>query len=209
VQIPMLAVPRITFNEAVRNTGFTVTLTGPNGAVAGSANIGADGRFLVFSPQSPLQLNASYTLVVRDIFDIAGNRLVGDPLTVRFQTEDTLGPTISTLAIDKSPVAGSTVGLVATLSTNEAGTSVRFMRELDAIGVISASPFVFNTALPTNGTVRYQAIATDRYGNDGEVKELEVTVIPNEAPVLQFSSVTPTNNVLRTGQQFTPPTTSP
>jgi hypothetical protein len=45
--------------------------------------------------------------------------------------------------------------------------------------------------LPTNGSITFRAIATDRFGNDGPVAELPVTVVPNQPPAVSLVRIAP------------------
>ncbi|MDH7501179.1 MAG: Ig-like domain-containing protein, partial [Verrucomicrobiota bacterium] len=88
VQIDPRAVPRLSFNEALRPTGFSFTLVGPDGPVDGAGAVGVDGRVLSFVPADLLKPNASYTLTVSNVFDLAGNRATGEPFVATFATLD-------------------------------------------------------------------------------------------------------------------------
>ena len=201
--IDPLSVVRLTFNEPLRTTNLFVSLNGPLGPVAGSTALSADGKILVFTPTGALLPNRSYTLTASNLIDLAGNRLVSEPVTATFQTVDTVGPVIATLRVNGPAVAGTSVPLEAVLAAPEAGASVRFFQALTPIGSAETAPYVFAAKLPDSGTVRFQAIATDRFGNDGEIRELDVTVVSNQPPVVSLVRVTPTNSVIGTGQELT------
>ena len=201
VQIDPRAVPRLTFNEALQPTGFSFTLVGPDGPVAGAGAVGVDGRVLSFVPADLLKPNASYTLTVSNVFDLAGNRATGEPFVATFATLDTIGPTIAVLRIadDREPVAGTTVPIEALLAVSEPGVTVRFSRDMVPLGSVGSPPFRINVALPMTGSTMIHAIATDKYGNDGPLSELVITVKPNRAPVVTFERVTPLTGPVPSG----------
>lgn len=191
VNLPTTAVPRISFTEAIRPDGISITLIGTNGPVAGFGNVGADGKFVTFNSTSPLKPNSLHTLIVSNVFDFAGNRLVGDPIITRFTTEDTIPPVIAEFTMLERPVAGATVTLQAVLAdTNEIGASVRFTSDSQPIADATVAPFRAQTTLPTNGSVRFEAVAFDRGGNSSSVRTFTTNLVPNEAPTLQLTLLT-------------------
>jgi hypothetical protein len=204
VQIDPRAVPRLSFNESLRPAGFSFTLTGPDGPVAGDAAVGVDGRVLSFLPQAELRANVSYTLSVSNVLDVAGNRAAGEPFTATFATLDTVGPTIATLRIadDRAPVAGATVSIEALLATPEENVTLRFTREFVSLGEVSLPPYRQPITLPLGGTTVIRAIATDTYGNDGAVAELFIPIQPNQPPTLAFERIQPITGPLPTGSTF-------
>ena len=204
VQIDPSAVPRLTFNEAIRTTNFTFTLTGPSGTVAGAAAVGINGQVLSFVPTTLLQPNANYTMTVGNVADLAGNAAVGQPYTATFATIDTVGPVIAALRIASNapPTAGGVVPIEADLATNEPGASVRFTQDFNPIGSATNTPYVVMTRLPTSGSTTIRAIATDRYGNDGQFTQLVVTVQAPQPPTVQFTRISPTNGPVVTGSSF-------
>ncbi|MCW5557601.1 MAG: Ig-like domain-containing protein, partial [Verrucomicrobiae bacterium] len=201
VQIDPRAVPRLSFNEALRPGGFVFKLTGPQGEVAGAGGVGVDGRVLSFVPSDLLQPNAQYTLTVSNVLDLAGNRAAGEPFTATFATLDTVGPTLAALRVGdgRSPVAGATVPIEALLQTPEPGVSVRFTQDFNPLGSATNEPFRVQATLPLSGTTTFRAIATDAYGNDGPFAELVVAVQANQPPTLVFTRVSPTTGPARSG----------
>jgi len=202
VQIDPRAVPRLSFNETVRPSGFVFIVVGPDGLVPGTASVGVNGQVLSFVPAAELLPNATYTLIASNIFDLAGNRAAGEPFTARFATLDTLGPGIATLQLASNavPVAGATVWVEAILdSTNEPGASVRFTQDFNPIGADTNAPFQVQVQLPLEGTTTIRAIATDRFGNDGPVAELVIVVEPRQPPTVQITLLSPTNGLVLSG----------
>ncbi|MBI1176201.1 hypothetical protein GC207_02040, partial [bacterium] len=201
VQIDVRAVPRLSFNEPIQPFGFDFHLNGPNGAVAGTGSVGVDGRVMSFVPADLLKPNANYTLVVSNVFDLAGNQAAGEPFTATFSTLDTVGPTIATLQIGdgRQPAAGSTIPVEAILQNAEPGVSVRFTQDFNPVGSTTLVPYRQNVKLPMSGTTTVRAIATDQYGNDGPFAELVIAVQQNQPPSVQFTRVTPASGPAPSG----------
>ncbi|HYG24635.1 MAG TPA: Ig-like domain-containing protein [Verrucomicrobiae bacterium] len=193
VQIDPRAVPRLTFNEAIRSAGFHAALVGPGGAVAGEASVGVNNRVLSFLPAGELLPNATYTLTVSNVLDVAGNRAADDPFVVRFSTLDTVGPAIAALRIASNavPIAGATIFIEAVLATNELGASVRFTRDFVSSGVATNEPYRIAMVVPQSGTTTIRAIATDAFGNDGALAELVIHPEQPDPPTVQFTLLSP------------------
>ncbi|MEO7676848.1 MAG: Ig-like domain-containing protein, partial [Verrucomicrobiota bacterium] len=204
IQIDPRVVPRLSFNEPLRETNFSVTLTGPGGPVAGVASLGVNGLVLNFTPTAALPVNATFTLTASNIFDRAGNRTLGEPLVATFATLDTFGPNIATLRIadGRSPVAGSTVAVESILASSESGVAVRYTQDLNPIGSSANSPFRVNSILPLSGSTTIRAIATDRFGNDGPLAELAVNVVSNQPPAVTLTRQNPISGSVSNGQTF-------
>ena len=204
IQIDPRVVLRLSFNEPIQSSNLVFTLTGPNGAVAGTSSIGISGLVLTFAPAAALDVNATFTYSVTGVRDLAGNLAINQPISGRFATLDTLGPIIATLhlANNEAPVAGATVQIEALLATNEAGAVVRFTKDFAPIGSASAFPFTVNATLPAGGSTTFRAIATDRFGNDGPEAEAVVTVVSNQPPSISFTRIAPATGPLTNGQPF-------
>jgi len=201
IQVDPRAVPRLSFNETLRPTGFSFRLAGPDGDVAGAAAVGVDGRVLSFVPTDVLKPNNLYTLTVSNVFDLAGNRAAGEPFRATFNTLDTVGPTIATLLIadGRTPAAGATIPVEALLAAAEPGASVRFSQDFNAVGTDTNAPFRGAIVLPRSGSTTVRAIATDVFGNDGPVAELVIAVEENRPPSLRFTRVSPTTGPAPSG----------
>ncbi|HYG23696.1 MAG TPA: carboxypeptidase regulatory-like domain-containing protein [Verrucomicrobiae bacterium] len=202
VQVEPLAALRVTFNEPLRSSDIHFSLSDVNGNIPGTANLSADGKILAFAPAAPLLPNRTYSLVISNLIDLAGNRFAAEPLTATFATLDTHGPAIATLKLNGSPVAGATVPIEAVLAEPESGVTVRFFKELEPISFAATAPYIGSVELPTNGLIRLQAIATDAFGNDGEIRQLEVEVVPNLAPTVTLVRIDPTNGLVGTSKEF-------
>ncbi len=204
VQIDPASVPRLTFNKTLNPASFVFMVSGPSGPVAGSAAVGVNGQVLSFVPTVLLQANATYSMVVSNVFDLAGNRAAGEPFTSRFATLDTIGPVIAILKLASNvpPTAGSLVPIEADLATNEVGASVRFTQDFNPVGSATRLPYQVMVRLPASGSTTIRAIATDQYGNDGQFTQLVVNVQAAAPPTLQFSLVSPTNGPVPTGSSL-------
>lgn len=203
-RIEITSVPRFQFNEPILATNVAVTLTGPNGLVSGGLDIAFDNRILTFAPLTALRANASYTLTISNVFDLAGNVFTPNPLRITFFTTDNLPPVISTLRIadGRAPIAGSTVAVEALLAGNEPGASVAFAQDGVSLGVDNFAPFRVNISLPLSGSTRLTAAATDRFSNPGTNETLIINVVSNLPPVLTFLRNSPSSGSLKNNQQF-------
>lgn len=205
VQIDPSSVPRLTFNESIRSTNFAFIVSGPTGPIAGSASVGINGQVLSFVPTALLKPNATYTMTISNIFDLAGNRAIGDPFVTTFATLDTIGPVISVLRIASNapPAAGATVQVEALLATNETGASVRFTQDFNPVGSSTNNPYRVSIKLPSSGSTTIRAIATDQYGNDGQLAQLIINVQTPQPPTVSFTLVSPTNSPIPSGSPVT------
>ncbi|HLH54539.1 MAG TPA: carboxypeptidase regulatory-like domain-containing protein, partial [Verrucomicrobiae bacterium] len=109
VQIDPSAVPRLAFDKTLNATTFVFNVTGPSGPVAGASALGLNGQVISFVPTVNLQPNASYSMVISNVIDLAGNRATGEPFRSTFATIDTIGPVIASLQIASNtpPAAGA------------------------------------------------------------------------------------------------------
>lgn len=204
VQIDPRAVIRLSFDEPIQSNA-TVTLTGPGGVVAGSVSAGFGDLVLAFTPSAELEVNASYTGTVNNVCDRAGNMAVGQPYAFTFQTLDTLGPSVSLvrLADGRTPVAGSRVSVEALLQVNEPGARVRFTQNFQTLGIADSLPFRQTVLMPLAGSTTIGAYGLDRYGNEGPVAELTLTVVSNQPPVVSLERGVPASGPVASGGSFT------
>jgi hypothetical protein len=191
VQIDPISVPRLVFNKTLNPTNFVFILTGSNGPVSGTASVGINGQVLTFLPTLNLSANATYSMVVSNVYDLAGNLAVGQPYTASFATIDTIGPVITSLQIasNATPLAGATIPVVAVISTNEHGASVAFTQDFNSVGAATNSPYQVMVTLPSTGSTTIRAIATDQYGNQGQVVSLTIAVQLPQPPTIHFDGV--------------------
>ncbi|MGA2656274.1 MAG: LamG-like jellyroll fold domain-containing protein [Verrucomicrobiota bacterium] len=201
VQIDPSAVPRLSFNKSLNPAGFVFVLSRGGVLVPGSAAAGVDGQVLAFVPTAPLLPNATYTLTVSNVFDLAGNPAVGQPYIATFATLDTIGPTITNLFLVSGhpPYAGATVPVEADLAGSQPGAIVSFTQDFNPIGTATNPPFQINVKLPLAGSTTIRAIPTDQYGNSGQFVPLVLTVQSNQPPTVQISRVSPTNGPAPSG----------
>ncbi|MDB6036537.1 MAG: hypothetical protein JWM99_378, partial [Verrucomicrobiales bacterium] len=205
VQVDTRSVLRLTFNEPIRTSNLVFSVSGPRGPIAGTTGVGLNGLVITFAPTAALDPNTTYTYSLSGVRDLAGNLALNQPITGNFSTLDTLGPNIASLRLanGRTPVAGVSVPVEAILAAPEPGASVRYTQDLNPIGSSTNSPFQIEVKLPASGSTIIRAIATDRFGNDGPLAELLITVIPNTPPTVQLIRINPASGPLRNGQLFT------
>jgi hypothetical protein len=201
------SVVRVSFDEPLSSTGAVIELTGPKGAVAGRVDVGVGGRVLVFTPSELLDPNGTYTARVRNVRDVAGNLAESDPacapdlFCTTFATLDTLGPAIAGLALADGalPVANATVRVVATLAQPEPGVRVRLSADLVPVAESLSDVVTIPFTLPPSGSIVLRAVAIDRFGNEGPIIELPVTVLANQPPTVSFRRINPETGPAPTG----------
>ena len=160
--------------------------------MAGAASVGINGQVLTFLPTLNLAANATYSMVISNVHDLAGNLAVGQPYTASFATVDTIGPVITSLQIasNATPLAGATIPVVAVISTNEHGASVAFTQDFTSIGNATNSPYQIMITLPSTGSTTIRAIKPpDQYGNQGQVVSLTIAVQLPQPPAIHFDGV--------------------
>lgn len=204
-EVDPLAVVRLSFNEPVRGTNVSLALLSNGAPVNGAVNLSADAKIMVFTPTAALTPNRAYSISLSNVFDLAGNRMVTEPLITSFRTVDTIGPVIGQVRIadGKQPVAGATVMFETLLATNEAGVSVRYADGFTVVGESTNGPsYRVPITLPTNGVLTLRATATDVFGNNGPFYETNITVVPNAAPTILLTRGSPTNGPIESGKAF-------
>jgi hypothetical protein len=118
--------------------------------------------------ERPLEqpLNAPATERRRFVLSSLGVVVVGS-LAAACGGGDSEPPTITLAAIPTSGAVGATITLSATADDDEAVTEVRFYRvgstSEELLATFSASPYLFQTTIPTgaSGSVTYRATAVD------------------------------------------------
>ncbi|MBM3883996.1 MAG: hypothetical protein FJ387_30545, partial [Verrucomicrobia bacterium] len=152
-------------------------------------------------PNAPLEVNATYTITVEGVTDLAGNLALDQPIASSFATLDTLGPTIATLRLadGRSPVARATVPVEAVLAAAEEGASVRFTQDFQPAGQSTGPAYRVALTLPAEGTTTIRAIGIDRFNNEGPVAELAVTVVPNQHPTVILTRLDPVTGAVASG----------
>jgi hypothetical protein len=203
-QVDVRTPVRLSFDEPIQS-GAVVTLSGPAGTVSGTTSLGLNSLVLVFTPTNDLAPNTSYTATVNNVRDIAGNLAANQPLTSTFTTLDTVGPAIAQLRIKNGqpPLAGSTITIEAVLAQAESGVRVRFTADFASVGTTAANVLELPYTLPVSGNVIIRALAIDRFGNEGALAELPITVQANQPPQIAFEQLQPASGPVLTGSSFT------
>jgi hypothetical protein len=183
---------RLSVDEPIQ-PGASLTLTGPGGPVTGTTTLGLNSLVLTFVPNADLPPNTSFTATVSGVRDLAGNEMADQPLSRTFTTLDTLGPALSELRIKDgaTPIATAAVTLQAVLATAEPGVRIRFSVGAVTLATTDTGVFELPITLPGIGALTYRAIAIDRFGNEGPLAELRVTVLENQPPVITFEKLIP------------------
>jgi hypothetical protein len=204
IQVDPRSVPRLSFNEPIREAGLDIRLSGPTGDVSGALGVGVNGQVVVFTPEIELEPNTEYVLRVDNVSDLAGNLADNLPYTSSFLTLDTIGPIITELRLADGvqPIAGSLVFVEAVLATAEPDVRVRLTQDLEPIGETVGGPLRLEVRLPESGTTVLRGIATDRFNNDGPLAELAVTVVANQPPEIEFVRINPPTGPVPTGSFF-------
>ena len=200
VQVDPRTPLRLSFDEPIQ-PGAVFTLTGPAGPIPGTTTLGVNNLVLTFVPAVELPVNAILTASVSGVRDLAGNAALAQPLTSMFATLDTLGPVISQLRIKNglTPTAGANITLEAVLATAESGVSFRLSANAVTVGSAAVDRLEVPFTLPQAGTIVFRGIASDRFGNEGPLAELSVSVFPNTPPVITLTRLSPFTGPVATG----------
>ncbi len=202
IQVDPRAVLRLSFDEPLASSGISIVLTGPGGAVPGRIDVGVGAQVVVFTPTAPLAPNATYSASIDGIRDVAGNFAEGLPLATSFATLDTVGPAIASLALASAPIGGATVNAVATLAAPEAGVAIRLSADLVTVGQSAPGVLSVPVTLPLAGSIILRAVAIDRFGNEGPLAELPVSVSVNQPPSVAFTQLAPPSGAVPSGSAF-------
>jgi len=189
---------RIAVSEPI--AAGTLTLRTAAGAlVPGVTALTAGNRAIVFSPQSFLLPNTSYTVTLANVTDLAGNPLAGGSFVSRFFTVDTLGPVISALQIAGAARAGATVAVQAIVPASDTAR-VEFRTSEGLARTATAAPFAVNFTLPADrASTTISAVAVDHAGNRSPVFDRPVTILEDARPLV-FLSGMPGVTEVRQGQ---------
>ncbi|MFN0129716.1 MAG: Ig-like domain-containing protein, partial [Verrucomicrobiales bacterium] len=191
-QVDGRATIRLSIDEPIQ-AGAVIALTGPAGLVTGTTTLGVNSLVLTFVPTAPLPPNASFTITVNGVQDLAGNPMANQPLSRTFSTLDTLGPVLAELRLKDTPapLANTPVTLQAVLAATEPGVRVRFSADAVTLATTEVGVLELPVTLPATGAVTYRALAIDRFGNEGPLAELRVTIQENQPPVIAFEKLIP------------------
>ena len=181
------AVIRIGYSEAVDVAGFAgpaVELRRDGVQVPGTVAGVLNNTAVVFTPASPLQPNATYTVAVRPAADVFGNAQP-QGLAYSFSTIDTLAPIIQRLvAVPPTAFEGSPVTVTAEIADAADVASVEFLVNGTVVSTDTAAPYqaaiVAASALRPSFTV--SARAADRSGNISSPATIDVAVQSDTPP---------------------------
>ena len=135
----------VTFSEPVTSASLALTLTGPSGAVTGTAAVNAAGTTATFTPAGGLAAGTAYTVSARAT-DRAGNAMAA-PVTWTFTTSATPATTPPT-------VTGVTPASGATGVASAASVSATFSEPVDPASVVMS---LVSDSAAVLGTVTYDA----------------------------------------------------
>ncbi len=184
-QVDPAAVVRVAFSEALDAGSVaadSITVTGPDGPVAGRVDVILNNTVVVFTPLAPLAPNALYGVKVASVRDRAGNSLAAQP-TRSFATIDTLPPAVTSLSLPDGArtIEARPITLTA-VSPDVDVARVEFFADATSLGTVTARPYTLTATLPAPTTADrsmvLSAIAVDRVGNRGPAASLAIAVEP-------------------------------
>ncbi|MBS1818371.1 MAG: carboxypeptidase regulatory-like domain-containing protein [Acidobacteria bacterium] len=191
------AVVRVRFSEIVdpsKFVGAPVTLTGPQGPVAGRTDFLFSNSVVVFTPNVPLADTAHYTVTVQRPTDRAGLRAAADT-TFAFDTTDRTPPVILSLTLDGTGtvVQNTTARVRATVAETDIAVVDFFLNDTFAFAA-RTTPFTMDfkalasLADANGGRIKVSAIATDTSGNRGVVPvQAFLTVVADQPPSIAIT----------------------
>ncbi|MEQ1870326.1 MAG: Ig-like domain-containing protein, partial [Vicinamibacterales bacterium] len=180
-------VVRVKFNEIIdpsKFTGAPITLSGPQGAVAGRTDYLFSNTVIVFTPNLPLVEDASYTVAVQAATDLTDHRQASG-LNFGFHTTDRTPPAVTSLVISGtgSLIQGTVGHAAATVSTTDVSVVDFFINDTFAFADRTA-PFAMD--FQVNGApgsqLKISAVATDTSGNRGPVPVDAFAAILDDQP---------------------------
>ena len=180
------SVLRFTFDEPV-NSDASLEVSRGGVPISGSVSRLIADTVLVFTPDEPLELNSRYVYTLDQVSDIAGNPLIGAPLSGDFETLDTRGPEISTIAAPLGPRIGGSQFEVEALTSAGDVAKVEFTIDGVPAGSTANLPYVLNVQTPLKGSaIEIGAIATDISGNRGPPTSISLPIVANEVPQIEL-----------------------
>jgi hypothetical protein len=193
-------VVRVKFSEivdAARLTGPAVVVTGPTGPVDGRVDFILAGTVAVFTPSRPLAEDATYSVAVASVTDLAG--LQSGPSAFSFTTTDRTPPQVLSLTASNAGrvIENTNSTVTATVSAGDVAFVDFFINDVfvyTARGQTASFAMTFQ-ALPAygapGGTIRLSAVATDTSGNRGALVSTTVAVDADRAPSAAIDSPAP------------------
>jgi len=190
-EIDVRAVVRFEFSEPIARgsvAGASLARADGHGASGSLSDAPiSGGRVLVFTPDAPLDVNATYTATLQGpVRDLAGNAMPVAQLRTTFRTLDTRPPELASFGVapGSSLVTGRSVVLAVTLAGDEPGARVEFSLGGALLGVATAPPYtqalLLSPALGTATSVR--AVAVDAAGNRSPPRDLALAIAQNQPP---------------------------
>jgi hypothetical protein len=180
---------RVAFSEPVVTASLTIR-DNTGALVAGQAALTAGNTAVAFAPLQLLRANTTYTATLSGVADTAGNPLAGGTPSFTFSTIDTIAPTITGVQVVGVLRAGSQVTLTPTVTGTDV-QRVEFVIGAAAPQIATAAPFAVTTTLPATPTITVLATAFDDVGNQSSTFTQQLTLQPNQPPVIQLRSVAP------------------
>jgi hypothetical protein len=191
------SVIRVTFAEPIAAgslSSASLAIVGPNGPVAGVRELILGGAVALFTPtdiggdRTLLQSNASYTVTVSGVVDLAGNvQRPQDTATATFSTRDTIAPTIATLSAPTGGRSGQSVTVAAT-TVNTDVASVQFLVDgvLTATTSQPAAPGQYQASIVMPArSIQVTARAIDTSGNVGPLSTVAaIALLPDDPPTV-------------------------
>jgi hypothetical protein len=205
VEIDPSAVMRLTFSEPIDPASVVLEIRDVFGAIVpAQITTGLDDKLLVSTPNRFLNVNATYEARLVSVTDRAGNPPLGLPVIHRFNTLDTIGPTISDLNVAADVgvlTANALVPFVASFSPPEIGPQVQATLDLQSFSLSPPDGPVM-VRLGQAGTQLIRARGIDRAGNFGPWFEKTLVVQQNLPPTVAITKVRPVNDPILSGQDF-------
>jgi hypothetical protein len=179
---------RVSFSEPVATA--TLVVHDSTGAVqAGQMAFTAGNTAVAFVPAAFLRANTTYTVLLTNVADVAGNALPGGNVSFSFTTLDTLPPAITAIAVAGIPRPLASLLLTPTIAGTDT-LRVEYLIGSTASVVSTAAPFSANLVVP-NGVQSFVVAATafDQAGNRSSAFTRSIDVTPNAAPTITLHSV--------------------
>ena len=187
------ATVRVAYGEAINPAAFVtpaIEMRLAGAPVAGQIAAILNNTVLVFTPASPLQANATYSVVVQPAADVFGN-VQPQGAAFLFSTIDTLAPAIQQLVADRTTaVEGSVVSVVADLGSATDVASVEFMVNGTVVRTDMQAPYDASIPVTTSLSPSFSvsARAADLAGNISSPVSVTIAVQTDSPPTVQILS---------------------
>ena len=183
------ATVRVAYGEAINPAAFVtpaIEMRLAGAPVAGQIAAILNNTVLVFTPASPLQANATYSVVVQPAVDVFGN-VQPQGAAFLFSTIDTLAPAIQQLVADRTTaVEGSVVSVVADLGSAADVASVEFMVNGTVVRTDMQAPYDASIPVTTSLSPSFSvsARAADLAGNISSPVSVTIAVQTDSPPTV-------------------------